>query len=149
MYAEAQVEFSLGTYHLDRFHQNHKSDFGQQHRLLDRYDRFCFRSGDHNGLGFVLKEATLAFRVLYRLGRLGSEGTHKFHTARVLRTNFATKLFLYLLLKLTVHVEEPYRTRARAQLRSIFDFRQLLFPPTLKPIRCLQLCHGFVQQAAD
>ena len=99
-----------------------------------------------SGLGFVLRDATLAFRLSYRLG---SEGLFKFHTARVPRTRFAAKAFLYLLLKLTVHVEEPYRTRARAQLHSIFDFRQLLFPPMSKSIRCWKLCHGFVQQAAD
>ena len=77
---------------------------------------------------------------------------HNFYTSRVLQTTFAKKPFLYLLLKLTVHVEEPYRTRARQQLRSIFEFRQHLFPhpfpPMLKLIRCLQLCHGFVEQAA-
>ena len=45
-------------------------DFGQQHRLLERYDRYCFSFG-HHGLGFVLKGATLAFRLLYRLGSEG------------------------------------------------------------------------------
>ena len=39
--------------------------------------------------------------------------------------------------------------RDRTQLQSIYEFRQFLFPPMSKPFRCLQLCHGFVQQAAD
>ena len=62
---------------------------------------------------------------------------------------YAGKPFLCLLLILTVHMEELYRTRVRNQMQMIFAFRQYLLPPATKIIRCFQLSTDFVQHAAS
>ena len=125
-------------------HPMHGSLQASGRRLVCIYDRYCYcYNFDHAlGLGFVLSNAELAFQLLYKLG---DEGIGKFHASRVLRATYATALFLYLLWRLTVHLQEPFRMRSRNQLKSVFKFRKLLLPPLHCRIRSLQLSHDFVQ----
>ena len=68
--------------------------------------------------------------VLHLLHRLGSDSKEKFHTSRVLRSHSASQEILYLLWSQHFHIDEPWRSRAAAQLKLIFRFRNLMIPPT-------------------
>ena len=123
-------------------HPMHGSLQASGRRLVCIYDRCCYNFDHALGLGFVLSNAELAFQLLYKLV---DGGIGKFHASRVLRATYATAPVLYLLWRLTVPLQEPFRMRSRNQLKSVFKFRKLLLPPLHCRIRSLQLSHDFVQ----
>ena len=84
--------------------------------------------------------------VLHLLHRLGSDTKEKFFTSRVLRSHSASTEILYLLWSQHFHIDEPWRSRAAAQLKLIFRFRNLMIPPTQATLRLFQLSHGFLQR---
>ena len=84
--------------------------------------------------------------VLHLLHRLGSDTKEKFYTSRVLRSHSASTEILYLLWSQHFHIDEPWRSRAAAQLKLIFRFRNLMIPPTQATLRLFQLSHGFLQR---
>ena len=84
--------------------------------------------------------------VLHLLHRLGSDTKEKFYTSRVLRSHSASQEVLYLLWSQHFHIDEPWRSRAAAQLKLIFRFRNLMIPPPQATLRLFQLSHGFLQR---
>ena len=44
------------------------------------------------------------------------------------------------------HIDEPWRSRASAQLKLIFRFRKLMVPPTQATLRLFQLSHDFLHR---
>ena len=84
--------------------------------------------------------------VLHLLHRLGSDTKEKFYTSQVLRSHSASHEILYLLWSQHFHIDEPWRSRAAAQLKLIFRFRKLMIPPAQATLRLFQLSHGFLQR---
>ena len=84
--------------------------------------------------------------VLHLLHRLGSDTKEKFYTSQTLRSHSASTEFLYLLWSQHFHIDEPWRSRASAQLKMVFRFRKLMIPPTQATLRLFQLPHGFLQR---
>ena len=60
----------------------------------------------------------------------------------------ASTEILYLLWSqhLVFHIDEPWRSRASAQLKLVFRFRKLMIPLTQATLRLFQLSHGFLQR---
>ena len=84
--------------------------------------------------------------VLHLLHRLGSDTKEKFYTSQVLRSHSTSSEILYFLWSQHFHIDEPWRSRAAAQLKLIFRFRKLMIPPTQATLRLFQLSHGFLQR---
>ena len=74
--------------------------------------------------------------VIYKLlTRLGSDTIEKFHVSKLLRSTQTDVTYLFLLLRLSRHLGEPFRTRSQSQLRLIFQFKGTGPPPPNVPMR--------------
>ena len=58
----------------------------------------------------------------------------QFEAQKTLRSNMLDNIELYAIWRLTNHLEQPYRSICRNQLKSAFDFRNLVVPKENKPL---------------
>ena len=72
------------------------------------------------------------FKLLYLLG---SDSLLKFETSKFLRSNQVDTWFCFALFRYAKHIAEPFRTRAKSQLKLILQFRHSDAPPNNIPIR--------------
>lgn len=66
---------------------------------------------------------------------LGSDTYMKFETSNLLRSHAADTEYIFMLWRLSKHMNEPFRTRARNQLSLILKFRHTEPPPANIPLR--------------
>ena len=66
--------------------------------------------------------------------------------SQTLRSHSASTEILYLRWSQHFHIDEPWRSRASAQLKLIFRFRKLMLPPTQATLRLFQLSRDFLHR---
>lgn len=106
------------------------------HKWMKRYRQ----KTAHQGRCEIAQRFSNYKQIFHFLYMLGSDTRLKFDCSRVLRSNLSDTPFVFLLWRMTNTLSEPWKTRARSQLKSILTFRHTEPPPANQPLR-LRLIH--------